>query len=324
MKQATMKQHVVVYKKLPDSLLAMLRDACDVSYFDGVNADNFARFAAAVKNADGLLGASVALSNDLLAQAVKLKIISTISVGVDQFDVAYLRQRGIMLANTPDVLTETTADTIFALILSSARRVVELAQFVKEGKWTHSIGETLYGSNVHSKTIGVLGMGRIGRAVARRASLGFGMQVIYTNSSPVPEADAAFNARAVPLDTLLAEADFVCVVLPLTEHTERMIGAREFALMRPNAIFINGSRGKIVDEAALIAALQTGRFQAAGLDVFEHEPLAVDSPLLHMPNVVALPHIGSATHETRFAMAQLAVDNLMAGLAGKRPACLVI
>lgn len=318
-----MKQHVVVYKKLPEVLLSALRDRFDVSYFEGIDSANRARFLAAIESADGLLGASVRLTAEMLAPAARLRVVSTISVGIDQFDVDYLSSRGIVLANTPDVLTETTADTIFSLILSSARRVVELAEFVKAGQWTHSIGEAHYGRNVHSKTIGVLGMGRIGRAVARRANLGFGMQVLYTNAVAVPEVDGAFAARMVPLDTLLAESDFVCVVLPLTPQTERMIGAREFALMRPSAIFINGSRGRIVDEAALIDALQAGRIHGAGLDVFEHEPLPAASPLLQMRNVVALPHIGSATHETRFAMAQLAVDNLVAVLDGKRASCQV-
>lgn len=318
-----MKQHVVVYKKLPEILLSALRGRFDVSYFEGIDGGNRARFLQAIESADGLLGASVKLTAEMLEPAARLRVVSTISVGVDQFDVGYLSSRGIVLVNTPDVLTETTADTIFALILCSARRVVELAEFVKAGQWTHSIGEAHYGRNVHSKTIGVLGMGRIGRAVARRANLGFGMQVLYTNAVAVPEVDSAFAARMVPLDTLLAEADFVCVVLPLTPQTERMIGAREFALMRPGAIFINGSRGRIVDESALIEALQAGRIHGAGLDVFEHEPLPAASPLLRMRNVVALPHIGSATHETRFAMAQLAVDNLVAVLDGKRPRCQV-
>ena len=317
------KKHVVVYKKLAEPLLARLRAEFDVSYFEAINAGNRAAFAAAIGSAHGLLGASVRLDRELLEPATQLRIISTISVGVDQFDLDYLRQRGILLANTPDVLTETTADTIFALILASARRVVELAEFVKAGHWQRSIGESQYGVNVHGKTIGMLGMGRIGRAVARRAALGFGMQVLYVNAEAVPEAEAALGARQVTLEHLLAESDFVCVVLPLTAQTERMIGRREFALMRPGAIFINGSRGRIVDEPALIAALQEGKIHGAGLDVFEREPVSPDSPLLGMANVVALPHIGSATHETRFAMAQLAVDNLVAGLHGERPRHLV-
>jgi len=159
-------------------------------------------------------------------------------------------------------------------------------------------------------------MGRIGRAVARRARLGFDMNILYYSRGPVPSAEAEFAARLLPLDQVLAQSDFVCVTLPLTPATHKLIGAREFALMKPSAIFINGARGSIVDEPALIEALRNGTIRAAGLDVFEHEPLAADSPLPAMKNVVALPHIGSATHETRFAMAQLAADNIVAALEG--------
>jgi len=310
---------VVVYKKLPRSLLASLQSEFDVTYFEKIDASNHARFTDAIKGADGLLGASVRLSADMLEQAPRLRIISSISAGLDQFDLAYLNGRGIMLAHTPDVLTETTADAIFALLLASARRFVELAGFVKAGQWTGSIGETHYGVNVHGKTIGLVGMGRIGRAVARRAHLGFGMKVLYHSRSAAPDAESAFGATAVALDTLLTRADFVCLVLPLTRATERLIGEREFALMRPDAIFINGARGRIVDETALIAALRAGRIRAAGLDVFEREPLPADSPLLTMANVIALPHLGSATAETRLAMATLAVENLRAGLRGETP-----
>ena len=313
---------VVVYKKLPECLLASLQNEFDVTYFEYINDSNRARFADAIKGADGLLGASVRLTADLLDKAPHLRIISSISAGLDQFDLAYLDRRGIMLAHTPDVLTETTADAIFALLLASARRVVELAGLVKAGRWTGSIGETHYGTNVHGKTIGLVGMGRIGHAVARRAHLGFGMKVLYHSRSAAPDAESAFGATAVSLDTLLTRADFVCPVLPLTRETERLIGAREFALMRADAIFINGARGRIVDEAALIAALQARQIRAAGLDVFEREPLPADSPLLMMANVIALPHVGSATAETRLAMATLAVENLRAGLRGETPPCL--
>jgi phosphogluconate 2-dehydrogenase/gluconate 2-dehydrogenase len=310
---------VVVYKKLPRSLLASLQSEFDVTYFEKIDGSNHARFAAAINGAHGLLGASVRLSADVLEQAPRLRIISSISVGVDQFDMAYLDGRGIMLTHTPDVLTETTADAIFALLLASARRIVELAEFVKKGRWTESIGDMHYGVNVHGKTIGLVGMGRIGRAVARRAHLGFGMKVVYHSRSAAPDAESAFGATAVSLDILLTQADFICLVLPLTRATERLMGEREFALMRPDAIFINGARGRIVDEAALIAALRAGRIRGAGLDVFEHEPLPVDSPLLKMANVIALPHLGSATAETRLAMATAAVENLRAGLRGETP-----
>jgi phosphogluconate 2-dehydrogenase/gluconate 2-dehydrogenase len=313
---------VVVYKKLPGTLLALLQSEFDVTYFEKIDDSNHARFADAIKGADGLLGASVRLSADMLELAPRLRIISSISVGLDQFDLEYLNGRGIMLAHTPDVLTETTADAMFALLLASARRVVELAEFVKAGRWTESIGAMHYGVNVHGKTIGLVGMGRIGHAVARRAHLGFGMKVLYHSRSAAPAAEAAFGATAVPLDALLAQADFICLMLPLSPATEQLIGAREFALMRPDAIFINAARGRIVDEAALIGALRDNRIRAAGLDVFEHEPLPADSPLLEMANVIALPHLGSATAETRLAMATLAVDNLRAGLRGDTPPCL--
>ncbi|MNX87865.1 Glyoxylate/hydroxypyruvate reductase B [compost metagenome] len=221
------------------------------------------------------------------------------------------------------MLTETTADTGFALILATARRVVELANMIREGKWTRNIGPAHFGSDVHGKTLGIIGMGRIGEALAQRGHFGFGMPVIYHSHSPKPAVEQRFNAQYRSLTELLQQADFICLTLPLTAETEGLIGAEEFALMRPESIFINISRGKVIDEAALIEALRTGQIRAAGLDVFEREPLNLDSPLLQLDNVVATPHIGSATHETREAMAKCAVDNLLAALAGERPANLV-
>lgn len=319
-----MKQRVVVYKKLPDALLATLRAAYDVTYFESVNDDNRAQFLEALQSANGLLGASLKITPAMLDGAHALKIVSTISVGVDQFDLDYLRRRNIMLAHTPGVLTETTADTVFALVLATARRVVEMAEYVKAGRWQGSIGASEFGVNVHGKTIGLLGMGRIGSAVGRRAHHGFGMQVLYHNTRPNPQAEKDLQARYVDRDTLFKESDFVCVMLPLTATTERSIGAREFALMKPSGIFINASRGKVVIEDALLAALQQRVIYGAGLDVFETEPVSIDSPLLTLPNVVALPHIGSATHETRLAMAELAVENLIAGLEGHVPRYLAV
>jgi glyoxylate/hydroxypyruvate/2-ketogluconate reductase len=310
---------LVIYKQLPEPMLSVLRQRFDVTYFESIGAGNRAEFTAAVSGAHGMLGANVLIDRALLEPARALEAVSTMSVGYDNVDVDYLTGRGIVLCNAPDVLTETTADTVFALILASARRVVELAGFVRAGNWKHSISPTQYGLNVHSKTLGILGMGRIGQAVARRARLGFDMNILYYSRSPVPAAEAQFDARRLPLDQLLRQSDFVCAVLPLTPATERLIGEREFALMKRTAIFINAGRGATVDEAALIAALRSGTIHAAGLDVFEREPLPADSPLCTMPNVVALPHIGSATHETRDALAQVAVDNIIAALDGKPP-----
>lgn len=308
---------VVVFAPLPERLLAELRGRFDVTCFDYVDTQNRREFAAAVRHACGLLGADVTLDRELLEPAADLEAIATISVGYDNFDVDYLTERGIVLSNTPDVLTQATADTIFALILAAARRLVELADFVRAGKWQRSIDSSLYGANVYGKTLGIVGMGRIGQAVAQRGRLGFGMQILYCNRNPVPAAEARFDARRRPLDVLLSQSDVVCLTLPLTADTRGMIGAREFALMKPAAVFVNGGRGATVDEAALVEALRAGTISAAGLDVFQHEPLAADSPLLTMKNVVALPHVGSATHETRLAMAELAVNNLVAALDGK-------
>ncbi|KVU03513.1 D-glycerate dehydrogenase [Burkholderia ubonensis] len=306
-----MKPRIVAYKPLPDDVLAYLREHAEVVQADGADA-----LAAALGDANGAIGASLKIPPTMLERAPRLKAWSTISVGYDNFDVADLTRRGIVLAHTPDVLTESTADTVFSLILASARRVVELAEWVKAGRWHHSIGPDLYGTDVQGKTIGVVGLGRIGAAVARRAALGFRMRVLYTNRSAQPDAEAQYGARRVALDALLAESDFVCLQVPLSDETRHLIGAAEFAKMKRGAILINASRGPVVDEAALIDALRAGTIRGAGLDVFEREPLAADSPLLRMNNVVALPHIGSATHETRHAMARCAAENLVGALAG--------
>ena len=318
-----MKKHVVLYKKLSPTLMSRLQQHADVTLIDEPNRDGLARLRAALPHAHGLLGASLKLDAPLLDLAPHLEAVSSVSVGVDNYDLDYLDRRGILLSNTPDVLTETTADTGFALILATARRMVELANMVRTGQWKSNIGPQHFGNDVHGKTLGIIGMGRIGEALAQRGHFGFGMPVLYHSHSPKPAVEARFNAGYRSLEALLQEADFICLTLPLTAETKGLIGARQFALMRPQSIFINISRGKVVDETALIAALQQGQIRAAGLDVFEREPLPHDSPLLQLNNVVATPHIGSATHETREAMAQCAVDNLLSALAGERPLNLV-
>lgn len=315
-----LKKHVVLYKELSEPLMQRLQAETDVTLIKRLDAQGLEQLRAALPHAHGLLGASLKLDAQLLDLAPKLEAVASVSVGVDNYDIDYLTRRNIILTNTPDVLTETTADTGFALILASARRVVELAIKVRNGQWQKNIGPESFGTDVHGKTLGIIGMGRIGEALAQRGHFGFGMPVIYHSNSPKPAVEARFNARYSSLNELLQEADFVCLTLPLTAQTEGLIGAEQFALMRPESIFINISRGKVVDEAALIEALQQGQIRAAGLDVFVREPLEVDSPLLQLDNVVATPHIGSATVETREAMARCAVDNLLAALAGERPA----
>ncbi|WP_213295659.1 NAD(P)-dependent oxidoreductase [Paraburkholderia sacchari] len=307
-----MKQKIVAYKALPEDVSEYLREHFEVV---SVDAKDPQAFAAALKDADGAIGASVKVTPALL-EGSRIKALSTISVGYDQFDVPDLTKRGIVLAHTPDVLTESTADTVFSLILASARRVVELANWVKAGHWKASIGPAQFGVDVQGKTIGIVGLGRIGGALARRAALGFNMKVLYTNRSANEAAERDYGARRVELDELLAAADFVCLQVPLTDATRHMIGTEQLRKMKRSAILINASRGATVDEKALIAALEAGTIHGAGLDVFEQEPIDPASPLLRMPNVVALPHIGSATHETRHAMARCAAENLVAALAG--------
>ena len=318
-----MKKSVVLYKKLSAPLMARLHEQVDVTLIEALDETGLAKLRDALPTAHGLLGASLRLDAKLLDLAPQLEAVASVSVGVDNYDIDYLSARGILLSNTPDVLTETTADTGFALILATARRVVELADMVRAGQWNKNIGPSHFGSDVHGKTLGIIGMGRIGEALAQRGHFGFGMPVIYHSHSPKPAVEQRFGAQYRSLDDLLHQADFVCMTLPLTAETEKLIGAREFALMGQGTIFINISRGKVVDEAALVDALQQRSIRAAGLDVFEKEPLDPGSPLLRLNNVVATPHIGSATHETREAMARCAVDNLLAALAGKRPPNLV-
>ncbi len=318
-----MKKRLIVQGQLSDAQLATLEHLFEVTQLSkamSLDAPDNRHYLA---EAHGIIGSGLAITPELLDAAPKLEVISTISVGYDNIPVDELTRRGIMLCNTPDVLTETTADTGFTLIMATARRVVELAEWVKAGQWEASIGPSLYGSDVHGKTLGMVGFGRIGQAVAKRGALGFGMKVLYSNASPKPAIEQQLGATRRELDELLAESDFVCVTVPLTAETERLIGAQQFALMKRSAIFINIARGKVVDESALINALENGVIKAAGLDVFEQEPLSASSPLPHMLNVVAPPPIGSATHETREAMTQRAVDNTRLALQGKPPISLV-
>ncbi|UYG04157.1 D-glycerate dehydrogenase [Halomonas sp. LR3S48] len=318
-----MTKRIVAYSRLKPTHLDQLRQRFHVDYFEALKDTDDPAFRQALGQAHGIVGSSLLITPELLDQAPHLEAIASISVGYDNYPVEALTRRGILLCNTPDVLTETTADTGFLLIMATARRAVELAEFVKRGDWRESIGEAQFGSDVHGKTLGMIGLGRIGAAVARRGALGFGMQVLYSNASPKPELERELGATRCELDELLTQSDFVCVTVPLSAETTHLIGKREFGLMKRSAIFVNIARGKVVDEAALIGALENGEIHAAGLDVFEQEPLSPESPLPHMANVVALPHIGSATHETRDAMAQLAVDNIMLALDGKRPISLV-
>ena len=255
----------------------------------------------------------------LLAQCPGLRICANMAVGYNNFDLPAMTAAGVLGTNAPGVLTETTADLGFALLMAAARRVAEGEHYLRAGRWDRWAYDMLVGQDVHGSTLGILGMGRIGQAIARRGALGFGMKVIYHNRSRLPaEAEAEVSARYVGKDELLRTADHVVLVVPYSPASHHAIGAAELALMKLTATLVNIARGGIVDDAALAAALRAGRIAAAGLDVFEGEP-QVHPDLLACANVVLTPHIGSATVPTRKAMAHLAADNLIGYLVHGQP-----
>ena len=259
---------------------------------------------------------------ELIAAAPRLRVISNLAVGYDNIDVAAATARGILVCNTPGVLTETTADLAWALIMAAARRVVEADRYLRAGRWRSWSPQLMLGQDIHGAVLGIVGMGRIGQVVARRAR-GFGMTILYADPEPRPEIEQETGARRVSLETLLRESDFVTLHTPLTEETRHLIGAAQLRAMKRTAVLVNTARGPIVDEEALAEALREGRIFGAALDVFAEEPIRPDSPLLGLENVVLLPHIGSASVATRRRMATMAAENLIAGLKGQRPAHLV-
>ncbi|MDE2605946.1 MAG: D-glycerate dehydrogenase [Burkholderiales bacterium] len=255
----------------------------------------------------------------LLAACPDLKVCANMAVGFNNFDVPAMSARKVLATNTPDVLTETTADFGFALLMATARRICESEHYLRAGQWTKWSYDMFAGAEVHGSTLGILGMGRIGQGIAKRGAHGFGMNVIYHNRSRLtPELEAACKARYVGKEELLKTADHLVLVLPYTAASHHAIGAAEIALMKPTATLVNIARGGIVDDAALAQALKAGRIAAAGLDVFEGEP-KVHPDLLTVPNVVLTPHIASATVTTRRAMADLAADNLIGFLVDGKP-----
>lgn len=314
-----MNPTIFVARPIPEEAEGYLREHCLVDKWEGGGPIPRDRLLERLGNAEGLLTSGGKINAELLEHAPRLRAVSNISVGYNNFDLAAMKARGIIGTNTPEVLNDTVADLIMGLILSAARRIPELDRYVKEGRWRRGDDEILFGLDVHHKKLGIVGMGGIGEAVARRGKLGFGMSVLYHNRHRKPEAEDALDAVYLSLPELLSEADFIVLMTPLTPETKGLIGAKEFALMKETAIFINASRGATVDESALVEALKSGQIYGAGLDVFEHEPVAPDHPLLTMPNVVTLPHIGSATEHTRNQMAMIAAQNLVLALKGHTP-----
>ena len=311
-----MKPRAFVTFPVPKPALTLLRRVATVDRHSGRVPIPRAALLRGVRNAEGLLCLlTESIDAELIAAAPRLRAVANCAVGYDNVDLAAASARGIVVTNTPDVLTETCADLAFALILACARRVAEGDRMIRAGEWHGWTPDLLIGTDVHGATLGIIGLGRIGAAVARRAS-GFGMRVLYTQRRRLTRPPA--GARFASLETLLRAADFVTVHVPLSAATAKLIGRRELARMKRTAFLINTSRGAIVDEPALVDALRAGRIAGAGLDVLAREP-HVPRALRGLPNVVVTPHIASATEATRARMATLAAENLGAALAGREP-----
>lgn len=311
---------VYVTRPIPEAGLELLRRECEVEVFpEEDRLPTKEEIIAGVRGKDALLSLlTEEITAEVMDAAPNLKVISNYAVGYNNIDVEAATARGIVVTNTPGVLTETTADLAWALLMAAARRLPQSERALRAGQWQSWKPLEFTGQDIYGATLGIVGLGSIGAAVARRA-LGFGMKILYYNRRPNPVAEAALGCRYVDLDTLLRESDFVSLHCPLTDETRGLIGRRELALMKPTAVLVNTARGPVVDEAALIDALKEGRIWAAGLDVYDVEPIAPDHPLLQLDNVVALPHIGSASIRTRTRMATLAAENLVAALTGKEP-----
>lgn len=314
-----MKPLVYLTMNVPEEVEKYIAQYCQIRKWDQEETIPRERLLAEIGEAEGLLTTGGRIDDELFDHAPKLKVVSNVSVGYNNFDLEAMKRRKIIGTHTPGVLDETVADLAFALMLAAARRVPELDKMVKAGQWKNTNDRSFFGVDVHGKRLGIIGMGRIGEAIARRARFGFNMDVLYYNRNRKPDAEQRLEATYCTLEELLRQADFVVLVVPLTPETRHLMGREQFALMKRTAIFVNVSRGKNVDEQALIEALQQGQILAAGLDVFAEEPTPADNPLLQMDNVVTLPHIGSATAETRAAMAMLAAKNLVAGVTGQVP-----
>ncbi len=315
----TVRPRVFVTRELPGEALGRLGTQVDLRVWEGELPPSRDALLAEAAHADGL----VTLLTDrvdasLLAGAPALRAVSNVAVGYDNIDVAACTARGIPVGNTPGVLTETTADFAFALLMGLARRVAEADAFVRAGKWRTWSPTLLLGTDIHGATLGIVGLGAIGAAVARRAR-GFGMRVLYVSREPRPALEAELGLRRVDKATLLSESDIVSLHVPLSPATRHWLGREELAAMKPGALLVNTARGGVVDQEALIEALRSGKLGGAALDVMEPEPLPTDSPLMTLPNVLLAPHIASASHATRGRMASMAVDNLLAALEGRRP-----
>jgi len=314
-----MAKNIVISNSLPHEAIRLIPGDFSLDYNDSDAPMSKAELISRLKGRSGLICDIIStIDDEVLAAAPTLKVVANVAVGYNNIDVAAAKRREVIVTNTPDVLTETTADFAWALLMATARRVVEADRYARSGQWKAWKWDLLWGADVHGKTLGIVGFGRIGRAVARRAR-GFDMRILYHDAVRVDAAvERELAATATDLETLLREADFVTLHVNLTPDTRHLIGERTLRLMRKSAILVNAARGPIVDEAMLARALREGWIAGAGLDVFEEEP-KIHAGLVPLQNVVLAPHIASASRDTRIAMATLAVRNCVAVLEGKPP-----
>lgn len=317
-----MKQKVVVFSQIDAEILARLQQQYEVVVINPKLGDVQEQIKAAVVDADGMIGAGRMLNAANLESAQKLKVISSISVGYDNYDVDYLTQSGIWLAHTPHVLTETTADLAFTLLMSAAKQVTRLDQWTKQGHWQRTVGQDQFGQEIFGRTLGIIGLGNIGQAIARRGFHGFNMNILYHGRQEHLDRAEALNARFCSLNELLQQSDFVVLAVDLNADSRQLIDAAALAQMQKHAVLVNISRGQVLDEAALYNAIVNRTIFAAGLDVYQQEPLK-QSDLFDLDYVVTLPHVGSATAQTRKKMAELAYQQLVDALNGRQPRYLV-
>lgn len=316
------RRKVFVTREIDPAALERLRAVASVTVWPGEMPPPRQTLRSALADADGLLSMLTdKIDAGTIAGASRLRVISNLAVGVDNIDLDAATRAGIVVGHTPGVLTEATADLAFGLLMAVARRIAEADRHVRAGRWRTWGPMTMLGRDVHSSTLGLIGFGAIGQAMARRAA-GFAMRVLYLNHPgrrPPSNVARPAGAVGVSLTRLLAQSDYVSIHVPLTSKTRHMMGPREFALMKPGAILVNTARGAVVDQAAMLAALKSGRLGGAGLDVTDPEPIAPHDPLLRLDNVVITPHIGSASVATRAQMAAIAVDNILDAFAGRVP-----
>lgn len=313
---------VFVTRLIPEEGLVMLREAAEIEVWQDELPPPYPTLLQKTKNVDGLLSLLTdKIDPNLMDSNPRLKVVSNMAVGFDNIDIPAATARGIPIGNTPGVLTDTTADFAFTLLMSAARRIPEGVDYVRAGKWKTWGPMLLTGPDIHGATLGIIGFGRIGQGMAKRGS-GFGMRVLYHDVYRREDLEKSMGVQYADMDTLLRESDFITVHTDLNEKTRHLINAAAFAKMKPSAIVINSARGPIVDPNALCDALKSGKIAAAALDVTEPEPIPMDSPLLKLPNCLIVPHIASASITTRAKMAQMAAANVIAGLGGdKLPNC---